>query len=45
VTVQIAGGSPPGSALFPIPEGRGTPPLAGLHRAVVPDVLAEKKPS
>lgn len=44
-TVQIDGGSPLGSALFPISEGRGTEPFEGFHRAVVPDVLAEESPS
>jgi citronellol/citronellal dehydrogenase len=39
VTVQIDGGSPLGSALFPIGKGRGTEPFDGFHRAVTPDVL------
>jgi citronellol/citronellal dehydrogenase len=39
VTVQIDGGSPLGSALFPIGKGRGTEAFDGFHRAVVPDVL------
>jgi len=42
VTVQIDGGSPLGSALFPIGKGRGTEPFDGFHRAVMPDVLADK---
>lgn len=41
VTVQIDGGSPLGSALFPIGKGRGTEPFDGFHRAVTPDVLAK----
>src|SRR5690606_30092074 len=40
-TVQIDGGSPLGSALFPISEGRGTEPFEGFHRAATPDVLSE----
>ena len=43
VTVPIDGGSPLGSALFPIGKGRGTEPFDGFHRAVVPEVLAEKR--
>jgi len=39
VTVPIDGGSPLGSALFPIGKGRGTEPFDGFHRAVVPEVL------
>ncbi len=42
VTVPIDGGSPLGSALFPIGKGRGTEPFDGFHRAVVPEVLSEK---
>ena len=42
VTVPIDGGSPLGSALFPIGKGRGTEPFEGFHRAVVPEVLSEK---
>ena len=42
VTVPIDGGSPLGSALFPIGKGRGTEPFEGFHRAVVPEVLCEK---
>ncbi|MCR5855891.1 SDR family oxidoreductase [Mesorhizobium sp. J428] len=42
VTVPIDGGSPLGSALFPIGKGRGTEPFDGFHRAVVPDVLSGK---
>lgn len=42
VTVQIDGGSPLGSALFPIGKGRGTEPFDGFHRAVMPDVLSGK---
>lgn len=43
VTVPIDGGSPLGSALFPIGKGRGTEPFDGFHRAVVPEVLAGKR--
>jgi len=42
VTVPIDGGSPLGSALFPIGKGRGTEPFDGFHRAVVPKVLSGK---
>lgn len=41
VTVPIDGGSPLGSALFPLGRGGGTIPFDGFHRAVMPDVLAE----
>jgi len=40
-TIQIDGGAPLGSALFPISAGTGTKPFDGFHRAVVPDVLGE----
>ena len=40
-TIQIDGGAPLGSALFPIAPGTGTKPFDGFHRAVVPDVLGE----
>ena len=41
VTVPIDGGAPLGTALYPIVQGRVSPPFDGFHRAVVPDVLGE----
>lgn len=41
ITVPIDGGAPLGTALYPIVQGRGSPPFDGFHRAVVPDVLGE----
>jgi len=41
VTVPIDGGSPLGSALFPIGKGRGTEAFDGFHRAVTPKILAD----
>jgi citronellol/citronellal dehydrogenase len=39
VTVPIDGGSPLGSALFPLGKGKAAPAFDGFHRAVVPHVL------
>lgn len=41
ITVPIDGGAPLGTALYPIVQGRVSPPFDGFHRAVVPDVLGE----
>ncbi len=38
-TMQIDGGAPLGSALFPVLKGRGTGPFDGFHRAVTPRAL------
>ena len=40
-TIGIDGGSPLGSALFPIAPGRTVEPFDGFHRAVTPDVLSD----
>ncbi|MGE0500393.1 MAG: SDR family oxidoreductase [Rhizobiaceae bacterium] len=40
-TIGIDGGSPLGSALFPIAKGREIRPFDGFHRAKAPDVLAD----
>lgn len=40
VTVQIDGGAPLGSALYPTTPRRTTPAFDGFHRAAAPDVLA-----
>ena len=39
-TVPIDGGSPLGSPLFPIGEGRVVAPFDGFHRAIAPQVLS-----
>ncbi|HTV71443.1 MAG TPA: SDR family oxidoreductase, partial [Rhizobiaceae bacterium] len=40
VAVPIDGGSPLGSALFPLGKGKAAPAFDGFHRAVTPGVLS-----
>jgi citronellol/citronellal dehydrogenase len=39
-TIPIDGGSPLGSALFPLGKGKAAPAFDGFHRAVTPGVLS-----